>query len=254
MKNYFVLTVFLVLFFSCGKKEGEQRNVLSFEMKTYRLESDGGCKDDTLTCASYTIEYPVFPGLSKGVSDSLMRLISQSVDTGNPEADTVSFVSAGKTFINTFETSKKEFPDDSMGWYYNATVEVNITSDSLISLSAKNDYFTGGAHGGHGTYFINLDPSTGKLITLNDLLKPGYEENLRKAAEDEFRKSLAMDASTPLSDEGFEFKDDRFQLNANYGFTNKGIVFVFNVYEIAPYVLGAQEVLVPYEKIRAWLR
>ncbi|HEY8938116.1 MAG TPA: DUF3298 domain-containing protein [Cyclobacteriaceae bacterium] len=223
-------------------------------MKSFRLESMGGCKGDMMACASYTIEYPVFTGLDNVVNDSLKIKMAEAVDTDNPENDTLSFEATGRSFIEDYESTKDEFPDVNIGWFYKASVTVNILSDTLISLTASNESFTGGAHGSYGTYFINLEPSTGKSITLHDVLKPGYEDTLHKLGEEEFKKSVQIDDSTSYADIGFEFPDDQFQLNDNYGFTNKGIRFVFNVYEIGPYALGSREVFIPYDKIKNWLK
>ncbi|HTJ49828.1 MAG TPA: DUF3298 domain-containing protein [Cyclobacteriaceae bacterium] len=255
MRLPLVLVAAVCLFIGCGRKQETKKSVVTFEMKAFRLESESGCKGDTMACASYTIEYPVFTGLIDAVNDSLKIKMAAAVDTGNPESDTLSFEAAGRSFIEDYKSTKDEFPDGEMGWYYSAKVAVNILSDSLISLSVDNEYFTGGAHGGYGTFFINLDPSTGKSITLHDVLKPGYDETLRQIGEEEFKKSIEeLNDSTSYADLGFEFPDDKFQLNDNYGFTDKGIRFVFNVYEIGPYVLGAREVFIPYDKIKNWLK
>jgi hypothetical protein len=92
-----------------------------------------------------------------------------------------------------------------MGWSFDATVHVSINGDSLLSLVAMNESFTGGAHGNYGIYFINLDPKTGKRITLSDLLKPGYEEALTRAGEEAFRNSLDMPDSILYSKEGYHY-------------------------------------------------
>lgn len=249
-----VLLIGVVAFFSCTNKENRSTSQLRYEMKTFRITSETDGDGDSSFSASYSLEYPVFTGLSPAVQDSVKKQISNAVDTGNPLADSLSFEAAGRKFIEDFNETKKEFPEDVMEWYYNAYVEVNIMSDTLLSLSASNESFTGGAHGGFGKYFINLNPATGAVIGLEDFLKPGYGEELRKSAEVEFRKSLELDETASFAEAGFEFPDDKFKLNSNYGFTENGIVFVFNVYEIAPYVLGAQEILVPYEKISKWIK
>lgn len=255
MRYRIVLVLVVILFSSCSRKEEKQHgSSVVYEMKKFRLESEGGCAADTLFCASYEINYPVFQGLNTSANDSLIRKISEAVDTGNPEQDSASFEQAGKDFIASFEESKKEMPDQTLGWYYRSKLTVTIATDTLISITANNEYFTGGAHGGNGTYFINLQPSTGKSILLTDVLKPGYEEDLRKAAEVAFRNALHLADTTSFVNAGFEFPEDKFTLNDNYGFVKEGIVFVFNNYEIAPYALGTQEFLIPYEKIKAWLK
>lgn len=245
-----------VLITACSTKTEKKEDavVVSYEMKTFRLESKGGCSADSSTCAYFEIKYPVFTGLLKAAQDSLNSEIAKSVSTGNPEMDTLSFEKDGRAFIDEFEAFVAESPDPTMGWSFDATVDVSINSDSLLSLVATNESFAGGAHGSYGTYFINLDPKTGKRIALSDLLKPGYEAALTKAGEEEFRSSLNMVDSAVYSDEGYEFADDVFTLNDNYGFTKEGIRFVFNIYEVAPYVLGAQDFVIPYEKIRDWLK
>jgi len=223
-------------------------------MKTFRLESAGGCVSDTAFCASYEVNYPVFRGLAAAVNDSLVRKISEAVDTGNPEQDSVSFELAGKNFIASFEEEKKEMPDFNLGWYYKSTLTVNIATDTLISIRADTEFFTGGAHGGYGTTFVNMSPVNGQRITLANFFKPGYEEVLRKEAEADFRKAQELADTTSFSTAGFEFPDDKFVLNDNYGFTKEGIVFVFNIYEIAPYAMGAQEVHISYARLKDWLK
>ena len=255
MKYLIPVFLFSVLLNSCNTKKEEEKKVkIRFEMKTFRLESKGGCSSDSLLCAYFEINYPVINGLPQAAQDSLSIEIAKSVSTGNPEIDSVSFQKDGKVFISEFETFVAEYPDNTMGWSFEATVDVSIVGDSLIALTTTNESFTGGAHGSYGTYFINLDPKSGKRVTLSDLLKPGYESALLKAGEEEFRNSLELQDSVTYSDAGYEFPNDVFQLNDNYGFTKEGIRFVFNIYEVAPYVLGAQDFVIPYEKIKDWLK
>ncbi len=256
MKYLIPAFVLSVLLYSCNSntKKEEKKVEIKYEMKTFRLESKGGCDTDSLSCAYYEINYPVFSGLSQTVLDSLSIEIAKSVSTGNPEIDSLSFQKDGEVFISEFESFVSESPDIPMGWSFNAKVDVSIIGDSLISLVATNESFAGGAHGSYGTYFINVDPKTGKRIILSDMLKPGYEAALLKAGEEEFRKALELSDSVTYSDAGYEFPNDVFQLNDNYGFTKEGIRFVFNIYEVGPYVLGAQDFVIPYEKIKDWLK
>jgi len=256
MRSSWLFFLVVLISFSCGNKEEKktQSTSVSFEIKTFRLESQGGCKTDTSKCASYTVHYPVFTTLSSAVQDSLFVKISKAVDMGNPETDTLSFEQAGKTFIANFEKTKKQFPDEAMGWSYRASVDVAIATDTLVSLVAHNVFYTGGAHGGYGTYFVNINPATGKSITLVDVLKPGFDEELRKAGEMAFRKALQMSDTTSYSEQGLEFENDKFQLNDNYGFNAEGITFVFNAYEVASYAAGSKEFVIPYEKIKNELK
>ncbi|HPM29674.1 MAG TPA: DUF3298 domain-containing protein [Chryseolinea sp.] len=254
MKLVSSVVVLSALLYSCNAKKEEKAVAVSYEMKTFRLESKGGCSTDSLTCAYFEVNYPVFSGLPQAALDSLSIEIAKSVSTGNPEIDSISFQKDGEAFISEFEDFVAESSESTMGWSFDAKIDISIIGDSLISLVATNESFAGGAHGSYETYFINVDPNTGKHIVLSDLLKPGYEGVLLKAGEEAFRNTLELPDSVTYSDEGYEFPNDVFQLNSNYGFTNEGIRFVFNAYEVAPYVLGAQDFVIPYDRIKDWIK
>jgi hypothetical protein len=58
-----------------------------------------------------------------------------------------------------------------------------------------------------------------------------------------------------LSEEvGYFFENQRFILNDNFVLTQKGIKFLFNVYEIKPYTAGITELEIPYEKLNGILK
>jgi hypothetical protein len=246
--------VLLFIVLGCSKKEDKAISGLSYKMATFRLESKGGCESDTLTCATYEVQYPIIKGIARAANDSLLEQIAKSIDTGNPEAQSSSFEDAGALFISDFAQAQIEFPENTMGWYFKASVHVSLLTDTLVSLKSSAEFFTGGAHGGYGTYFINIRPSTGETVTLDNIFRSGYEESLRAIGENVFRKSLNLTDSASLAEEGFEFPQDKFELNDNFGLSKDGILFVFNIYEIAPYVLGAQEILIPYDKIKGLLK
>ena len=86
------------------------------------------------------------------------------------------------------------------------------------------------------------------------LLFEFFETELVKAAEAAFRKQRELSPESDLLENGFEFPDNRFRLNDNYGFTNDGVVFFYNSYEIAPYAAGPSEVFIPYSEISDWLK
>lgn len=240
--------------FSCQQKEGDKSLPITYELSTFRVESAGGCRSDTLVCAFYEVSYPVFSGLDSAVARTLERKIEANVTMGNPEAQGESMKRIGEDFISDFEAFMKEIPDYGMGWHYEARVAVELLSDTLLTLSITEDYFTGGAHGGHGKYFININPKTGEDFTLDHYFKPGYSEQLRSIGDRSFRNLHELADTVSLQEHLFEFPNDRFELNKNYGFTKEGIVFYYNSYEIAAYASGPSEVLIPYDSLKILLR
>lgn len=255
MKNFLFVLLLGIVFVSCDKKTGEkQKSVVAYEMKNFRVESSGGCASDSLQCASYEVNFPEFSGLDSTVAKKIRREVDATVSMGNPEAVGKTMNQIGEEFVRDYEDFKKEMPDASGGWYYNADVSVSLLTDTLISLTVAEDYFTGGAHGGSGTYFININPETGAEFTLDNLFKPGYIEPLTNAGDEIFRRTRELADTASLNENYFEFPDDKFQLNQNYGFTKEGIIFYYNNYEIAPYAAGPTQVLIPYQRIKEWIR
>jgi hypothetical protein len=254
MLRNLVAIVIVVLFFSCDSKNEKKETPISFDLKTFRVESEGGCKADTLPCAYFEVTYPEFAGLDSAVTNLVAKEIDASVSMGNPEAEGQTMKQIGEGFIQDYQEFKTEIPDGFGGWHYTAKVNVEVQTDTLLSLSVNDEYYTGGAHGGSGVYFININPKTGQQFTLNNLLKPGHEEPLREAGNKIFRQVRALADTAAFSENAIEFPEDKFTLNKNYGFKKEGIVFFYNSYEIAPYAAGPTEVLIPYADLAQWLR
>jgi hypothetical protein len=242
-----------LILYSCGK-ESEKKERVSFEIKTFRVESKGGCKSDTLQCAYFEVTYPEFSGLDTAVVNIIRQKVDAAVSLGNPESQGQSMREIGEIFIKDYDDFKSEIPESFGGWHYTANVNVEVLTDTLLSMSVNDEYYTGGAHGGSGVYFINLNPKTGAEFTLDDFLKPDYQDELTSLGNEIFRETRALPDTASLSDNYFEFPENKFELNKNYGFKKEGIVFYYNNYEIAPYAAGPTEVLIPYEELRDWIK
>jgi hypothetical protein len=254
MKRLLLLTLSSLFLFCCQKREEVSAPVITYEITNFRIESDGGCRADSARCASYEVSYPVFKGLDSVVVQTMMKRVDASVSMGNPEAQGESMQVIGKNFVNDFDDFRKEMPDYGLGWYYEARVEVEVLTDTLLTLSITEEYFTGGAHGGHGKYFVNINPKTGAAFTLDNYFKPDAREALRQIADRQFRRVHELADTTSLEANMFEFPNDRFELNQNYGFTREGLLFYYNSYEIAAYAAGPSEVLIPYDSMKSLMR
>jgi hypothetical protein len=248
MRCVCAVLIFSFLFYSCGK-ETEQTTPVSFEMKTFRAESKGGCKADTLQCAYFEVTYPEFSGLDTTVVHIIKKKIDAAVSLGNPESQGQSMQQIGEIFIQDYDDFKSEIPEAFGGWHYTAKVAVQVLTDTLLSLSVNDEYYTGGAHGGSGVYFININPKTGGDFTLDHFLKPDYNDALTTLGNRIFRQTRELADTASLSESYFEFPENKFELNKNYGFKKEGIVFFYNSYEIAPYAAGPTEVLIPYKDL-----
>jgi hypothetical protein len=233
---------------SCGKLQ--EKPVVDFALKEFKVESKPGCnQDDSIPCAIYQVQYPVFLSLDtnvrRSVSDRVNYILSGS------DGETKSLEEMGKAFIGDFELFTKDMPDFGLGWYFNGYVEVMVASDTLISLRVDSETFTGGAHASYTTNFVNIDPKTGTAYLLDAMLRAGYEDELNRLAGEDLREQLGLDQTDSIANP--DFPGD-FKLNENYGFRKEGIVFYFNDYEVPSFAEGPTEVLIPYEKLQDWIR
>jgi len=223
------------------------------KMNSYVSESVHGCGYDSLNCSRFSVNYPEFHGLHPEVQNQIMKSFVVMVrgDANDPRD---SFELLGEGFGKDYADFKKDFPDWGASWQRNIDISLLLFGDSLLSMQYTEESYTGGAHGNNLVAFINLNPKTGEVVKLEHLLKPGYEETLRSIGEEIFRQHRELADTASYENNGFQFTNDRFVLNDNYGFSREGISFYFNSYEIAPYAMGPTEVMIPYDRISAWLK
>jgi len=119
----------------------------------------------------------------------------------------------------------------------------SLVNSQYISLYIDYYQFSGGAHGITLRDHYNVRIKDGKEIKLKDLYEEGfdYKDYINSIIYKEIEKNPGMYFTGKLGfngiseDQGFYFKDDY-------------VVVFFQVYEIAPYVAGIPEFLIPMVK------
>lgn len=88
------------------------------------------------------------------------------------------------------------------------------------------------AHGMTNTSFINFCMTDGKIMSLSDLFRPGYEKKLKAL----IAKKLKEAGTELLVDRG------RVPVAEEFEITTSGILFSYDPYQIAPYSEGTVQV------------
>lgn len=138
-------------------------------------------------------------------------------------------------------------------WY---TVERN--DGAVLSFSTMWDAYEGGAHGQYMKYGVNFDAGTGKLLTIADITQD-------QAAFQEICVQEMLRQCEDLKAQGILFEEDMItpglrevlegkMKGEEWYFTENGIRFISNVYEIAPYAAGNIDFDIPYEMINDVLK
>ena len=116
-----------------------------------------------------------------------------------------------------------------------------------------SEYNNGAAHPNNYSLTYNYDLKTGNDIKLADIFK---DSSYLKIISD----YSILDLKKQLKDTGVtdnEINDGASPKSENYNFyliADGGLKIIFNPYQVGPYALGEQEVLVPYGQIKNLLK
>lgn len=143
---------------------------------------------------------------------------------------------------------KKQYEHDQFisaaGPYYaNTKPFIRFNQRCRLSVSFVDESYTGGAHGMHLETVYNFNLRTGKRYILSDVIRSKKELN---KVNDYLKKQMA-----DLKKQGrYDFFDNTFKsidLKKNqFYFVDRGIVIVFQEYEVAPYSNGIIHLEVPF--------
>ncbi len=198
--------------------------------------------------------------LTGKIPDELNRSLMKAF-FGEFALDTVreSSIAITKEFQTGFLALEKEYAElvkdgYPFQWTYEQNMSIVFNDFGILTLETTVYSFAGGAHPNGSIFYTVIDRKTGKIIAFDDIFISGSQKKLSTMITAEILSTMKKhDPSIKkLSDAGFF--EDTVQPNANIVVTKAGIKFVYNAYEIAPYVVGLQEVLLPYFKIRELIK
>ena len=119
---------------------------------------------------------------------------------------------------------------------------------NILSYTVTKYTYTGGAHGMTSETTLNFDTDNGSLIGETELFLDGYEERLSSLLSLHLPEALQEPGDTAML-----FTKD-IRPNGNFRVSETGITYIYNQYEIGPYVLGAVEVTIPWSELKDLLR
>lgn len=232
-----LVTLFL---WSCSAvKHSEQSNdaaLAPFYYKTFKINSTKPLEGTDSTY--FLITYPQF-------EDSLINdyvLYHIVLDTGKTNVEEM-----GKAFIDDYDDfyEKAEFKRP---WYFEKQDSVQIQTENYIGFKSNMHSYTGGAHGNYYIFFTNYSLTQNRSLFLPDFIENEHYDAFEKIAENIFRKQEGLSIDHPLNEEYF-FEDGIFTLPLNFILQKEGFLFLYNIYEIKPYVSGITELFIPYSAI-----
>lgn len=182
--------------------------------------------------------------VSDQINAEIQKTVISALHIGNPDNIVSTHV---KESINSFNKEygmfKKDFPETAQIWEAQIDGEVIYQSSEIISVAITSYTNTGGAHGALNISLLNFKTATGEQVKNNQLFND--IEAFKTLAKPYF-KDATIDKSLILDSK-------EFILPANIGYSEDGIVLLYNTYEIAPYSTGIIEFTIPFEDVESYL-
>jgi len=254
-----VCFVYMFSFVACSPKQTVETEQISFS-KSYCLTD--ACNDSI--SLQFEIEFPTILDDEAALSLIQQDLISRFFGEEYSDMKLADAIDAYVKFSyteyianNRAFAERLEGDEDKEGAILseqqNLRGRVVATDNSILTYEVEQYVYMGGAHGINTRYFYNYDMQTGKLLEEKDVFKEGYADELTKILQQTvIEQSEEFSSRQDFIDAGFEF--DSIHPNGNFALTEDAISYVFNPYEIAPYVYGETEIVIDKGLLRELLK
>ena len=167
--------------------------------------------------------------------------------TENEEMKNISREQFVARYQTAFEEDKKEVKETpSFGISHSMWTDFIAQKEKLATFAISFYNYEGGAHGVEGNRYFTIDLTTRHILTLNDLFN---EKDLPKV------KTLLWEQYNNSNKE-YEpvIGADSFNLSNNIYLDSRGVHFIYDVYEIAPYAAGEQDLLLYFGQLEELFR
>lgn len=186
--------------------------------------------------------------LSETINTNIKNTIISNLNGADDKTELLDVLNE---FNSEYIEFKEDFPDAAEPvWELSIESEISYQSEEIISIAITTYEYKGGAHGNDQIKFLNLDAKTGDILALSDFIEDN--DSFIELAKAYFIKNLdEKDANLKMED---YFFGKPFHLPENLGFCDEGLILLYNVYEVASYVQGYTEFVIPFEKVEPFLK
>lgn len=264
MKKYFALFILLSLtLVGCHKKEEQPLETRRIQLVQSEALSNGS--NDSLF-VSLDVEYPIamdnvdaLQAIQYSLKEQLFgpEFIALQIDTAVSaflDALVLEYRDNNLSLLEEEEMFEGELVEDIvpiLSAQHILTAEVMSVQYDVMSYQIDRYIDNGGAHGQHDVLYYNYSVNTGEEVLLDDVFVESSADTLTTL----ILQSLAADLKMDVEELGrSEYKVEKIGPTDNFYFSEEGIVFVYNAYDIAPYSVGDTRVLVAWTAVLPILR
>ncbi|HCO63918.1 MAG TPA: hypothetical protein DIT60_03895 [Alcanivorax sp.] len=218
---------------------------LETRQETLRRRADNCSGDD---CAKVAVDLELYEGhpeLNQAVRRRMIRQLGGNGEDQGAPPKTL------EEAADRFLTTAAGIPGDgARGWELSGESRQLGRWKDLLTVAIDSYEFTGGAHGLPVTRWLNWDLTAHRPVSLGQVINPGQEDAFEAAARRAHERWLEKEVD---SDEDFR-QAWPFQESSDFRLTRKGLVLHYDVYSIAPYVMGQPTLTLPWKDLEGVIR
>ena len=167
--------------------------------------------------------------------------------TENEEMKNISREQFVARYQTAFEEDRKEVKETpSFGISHSMWTDFFGQKEKLATFAISFYDYEGGAHGIEGNRYFTIDLTTRHILILNDLFNEKDLPKVKKLLWEQYNNSNKE--YEPV------IEADSFNLSNNIYLDSRGIHFIYDVYEIAPYAAGEQDLLLYFGQLEELFR
>lgn len=252
-KNVFIIVSFAIAAFLIFNAQNKQKlkPQMPFLSQEYKNIDESVVVIKTYNVPNnyvdFDVSYPQFKNASAAFNKKIEDLIVTSAIDHQKNAEE-NWKARIETATSDSPVSK--FPDEKMSFY--TTWEPVQVNQNIISILIRYGGFSGGAHGYENLVSFNYNTVTNKEIPLSSLFTNNtkYLASVSEYTRADLKKQFIKQAEintldgtmTSMLEEGTKPILSNF---STFAFTPDEIIFYFAQYQVAPYVFGEPQVVMP---------
>lgn len=254
MKPYFPISILALALCACSgaKQDGNT----AFETKA-AVYADSTTLDNQTSLVSIEVQYPT---ANDEASRAINTWIAQRIGApesmmGQPMDKLVK--SLGEAYLDTVKTATATLKEQGMNpapaFYFIYSADTTYTTPTLVSYQANAYAEVGGAHGISQFSSAVFDRRDGKELGYGLFKKDKLDEVKQLVIQGLEKQYFQVDSEEALAAR-LLVAPDKLGLPSNPPFLiQKGVVFRYEPYEIAPYSEGMPGCILTYDQLRPYL-
>lgn len=252
-----LLTGLMVTVTSCKKKKVYPETPFA----TIQVKKAVKLTEGTSPICTFNLSFAYANGQNKRINDAINETLIKEIfseDSLSPKVAVDSFI-GNYTYLYKTQTAALYKNDIKTGetkkwysFYYTLKTETTNGGDGIICYLSDFEKYEGGPQAYHVKRWLNFSKETGKRITLNDILKPGYEPALSQLLLKKLIEKYNFKDENAMHAAGFLNNAEMYPSD-NYQIKDHALVFLYNESEIAPRTAGETELTISLDDLEDWL-